>query len=77
MKRSEFTKALAKGINAESKMKSACDDMIGFFKPYFDCEIDVLHQMGDGFVIHYNMDTNDNYSNLNEPVDDAFNKIPN
>ncbi len=47
--------------------------MATIFQPYFDCEINVLHQMGDGFVVLYNTDANGN--NLNDPVKDVFENL--
>ena len=75
MNKNEFKKALKRGVTAESNISNACADMAIFFEPYFDCEIAVLHQMGDGFVILYNMDRHDNQANLNEPVINAFENI--
>ena len=75
MNRNELNKALKRGVNAKSKLSKACSDMATFFEPYFDCEIEVLHQMGDGFVILYNIDRHDNQANLNEPVISAFENI--
>ena len=75
MNEKDLQKALKKGKKAERELKSACEDMATIFEPYFDCEIDVLHQLGDGFVILYNTDINGNNSNLNDPVIDAFENL--
>ena len=75
MNKRELEKALKKATKAESELKSACDDIATIFEPYFDCEIDILHQMGDGFVVLYNTDTNGNNSNLNDPLKDVFENL--
>jgi len=71
MKNTEFKKALKRANNAESKLKSSCDDLCLLFEPYFSCEISVLYQDADGFVILYDMEE----GNLNEPVENAFKNI--
>jgi len=75
MNKKEFNKELAKAENAESKMSIACGSLACMFESYFDGEIDVLHQMGDGFVILYNMEGSGLHDNLNEPVKNAFENI--
>lgn len=75
MNKRKLESALKKANTAESRLKGACDEMVEIFQPYFDCEIDVLHQMGDGFVVLYNTDTNGNSSNLNDPVKDVFENL--
>tara|TARA_R110000744_G_scaffold375669_1_gene489305 strand:+ start:567 stop:827 length:261 start_codon:yes stop_codon:yes gene_type:complete len=75
MNKQEFTRALKRATLAESKLHLACSDMAIFFQPYFKCEISVLYQESDGFVILYNTDTNDNQSYLNDPVEMALKNI--
>ena len=75
MNKRKLESALKRARIAESKLKSACDDIAEIFQHYFDCDIDVIHQVGDGFVVLYNTDTNGNDSNLNDPVDNVFENL--
>ena len=75
MNKRKLESALKRAGTAESKLKSACADIAEIFQHYFDCDIDVIHQMGDGFVVLYNTDTNGNNSNLNDPVNEVFENL--
>jgi len=75
MDQNKLNTALKKAGKAEGELKAACDDIVNLFQPYFDEEIEVLHQMSDGFVILYNIDFEGIHSNLNDSVIHALENI--
>lgn len=46
----------------------ACNGIKENLEKYFEGEIDVFHQQGDGFVVLYNTESHGKDSNLNHPV---------
>ena len=71
MNKRQFESKLKK---AESSLNGACANLANLFQPYFDIEIHVLYQSGDGFVILYETG-NVQQAPVNEAVNEVFNNI--
>lgn len=48
--------ALKRGDKAEQSLNSACGQMADLLQEFFEDDITVLYQQGDGFVICYDTD---------------------
>ena len=66
MKASIIKSELSKAIKYSGKCYSACGRIASEFQPYFDDEIIVFEQPGEGFVIEF--EANDGLAPHNIPV---------
>lgn len=66
MKTSLIKKELSKAIKYSGKSHNACGVIASELQPFFDYEITVFEQSGDGFVVEY--EANDGLAPHNIPV---------
>jgi hypothetical protein len=69
-----INKLLKDAEKARSKMESACGQIASNLQPFFDEEISVDFQPGDGFVVIWENESK-HFAPHNIPVEDVVNKI--
>lgn len=68
-----INKQLKLAIKSESVMHSACGAIASNLQPYFDCDISVFNQRGEGFVVLW--DAEDGNVPNNDRVEDVVERI--
>lgn len=68
-----INKQLKLAVKAENAMHNACGGIASDLQPYFDYDISVFHQEGDGFVVMW--DEDDNNAPISETVENVVETI--
>lgn len=69
----DFNKTVKKANKALGELNNYCGSLSMMFQPYFNEEISVMYQMGDGFVVVYETDCFS--APKNDPIEEVFNNI--